>query len=153
MRRVAVAALLALACVAFAPTLASAEVVKYVRYVHQGKTAIGILDGPTIRELKGSLFEKPTPTGKTFPLAQARLLPPSDARKVFAVGMNFASHIASRSEAPPPLFLKLPSSLAGHGSPVTLPPDAGNVHFEGELVLIIGKRAKNVSEADGSWTF
>ena len=62
--------------------------------------------------------------------------------------MNFTSHISSASDRPPPLFLRLPTSLTGSGSDVGLPPDANNVHFEGELVLVIGKQAKNVSEAD-----
>lgn len=64
--------------------------------------------------------------------------------------MNFASHIASTGDAPPPLFLKLPTSLVGDQADISLPADAGNVHFEGELVLVIGKEAKDVSEAEAS---
>ncbi len=120
----------------------------YVRFEHAGKIHHGILDGSTIHQLEGGLFPLTKPNGHELKRSNVRLLPPTDARKVFAVGMNFASHIASSSNAPPPLFLKLPSSLAGDGQEITLPPDADNVHFEGELVLVIGKHAKNVSIAD-----
>jgi len=64
------------------------------------------------------------------------------------VALNFASHISSPSDAPPPFFLKLPTSLITSGEVVQLPPNTNNVHFKGERVLIIGKRAKNISEAE-----
>ncbi len=127
-------------------TMAQTGNAAYIRYEYKGKTAYGILVGKEIQELDGDLFANPTPTGSTIALADVRILPPTDAGKVFAVGMNFSSHIASASNAPPPLFLKLPTSLTGHQSEITLPEDADNVHFEGELVLVIGKRAKNVTE-------
>lgn len=126
----------------------SANPTSYVRYEHAGKVHHGLLDGNTIHQLKGGLFPLSNPDGETLKLTEVRLLPPTDARKVFAVGMNFASHISSASNAPPPLFLKLPSSLTGDGQDIKLPPDADNVHFEGELVLVIGKRAKSVSIDD-----
>ncbi|MFK7964023.1 MAG: fumarylacetoacetate hydrolase family protein [Burkholderiaceae bacterium] len=124
-----------------------AEPISYVRYLHENAIRYGILDGATVTQLAGGLFPMSAPTSRKLALDAVTLLPPTDAAKVFAVGMNFASHIASAGDAPPPLFLKLPSSLAGHNEDVALPADAGNVHFEGELVLVIGKRAKNVSVA------
>ena len=130
--------------------IASAQdaMTKYVRYNLNDEVSFGILNGTTIATLDGDPIMGAAPTGKTVALDSVKLLPPSDAGKVFAVGMNFASHISSASDRPPPLFLKLPTSLTGSGSDVELPPDANNVHFEGELVLVIGKQAKNVSEAD-----
>jgi len=131
------------------PTASAQDTItRYVRFAHDGGTGFGILDGTTIATLDGDPITGAEPTGRTLALDAVTLLPPSDAGKVFAVGMNFASHISSASDRPPPLFLKLPSSLTGSGSDVSLPPDANNVHFEGELVLVIGKQAKNVSEAD-----
>ena len=122
------------------------EPVAYVRYETTEGIRHGILKQGEINELTGGLFPMTEPTGKRIKPASVRLLPPTDARKVFAVGMNFASHIASAPNRPPPLFLKLPTSLTGDGAVITLPEDAENVHFEGELVLVIGQRAKNVSE-------
>ncbi len=149
MRSFLVSGILALSLMAAGPVaMAQDATTKYVRFVQDGQTGFGILKGTTIATLDGDPIQGAKPTGTTVALDSVDLLPPSDASKVFAVGMNFASHISSASDRPPPLFLKLPTSLAGSGSDVKLMPDANNVHFEGELVLVIGKRARNVSETD-----
>ncbi|MEL6964645.1 MAG: fumarylacetoacetate hydrolase family protein [Pseudomonadota bacterium] len=126
----------------------AAENTTFVRYHHEGEDRFGIVDDELIREHSGDMFGEMTATGQTAALSDVQLLPPAEASKVFAVGMNFASHIASASDAPPPVFLKLPTSLIGDKTEVILPSDASNVHFEGELVLVIGKTAKNVSESE-----
>lgn len=128
--------------------IASAQdtVTRYVRFAHDGRTGYGILDGTTIATLDGDPIMGAKPTGEILALDAVTLLAPFDASKVFAVGMNFASHISSASDRPPPLFLKLPTSLTGSGSDVSLPTDANNVHFEAELVLVIGKQATDVPE-------
>jgi len=105
----------------------------------------GRVIGSRIEVLIGDLFSVSKLSGEMLDYNSVKLLPPVDARKVFAVGLNFASHIASRADGPPPLFLKLPSSLAADKQDIVLHKDANNVHFEGELVVVIGKRAKNVS--------
>lgn len=120
----------------------------YAKFQHNNQSSYGQIKGQSIQPLSGDLFGKLTPNGNPIPLSQVKLLLPTQPQKVFAVGMNFASHISSPSDRPPPLFLKLPSSLIGTGETIKLPADATNVHFEGELVLIIGKRTKNISEAD-----
>jgi 2-keto-4-pentenoate hydratase/2-oxohepta-3-ene-1,7-dioic acid hydratase in catechol pathway len=139
--------MLLLAAVFFSQGLC-AETTRYVRFEQAGQIRYGILDGETVRELSAGLFPPSTPTGRSFQRDAVRLLPPTEARKVFAVGMNFSSHLASSAEEPPPLFLKLPTSLIGDREVVVLPADARNVHFEGELVLVIGRHAKDVSLAD-----
>ena len=130
---------------------AEAQITKYVRYEAAGRTSYGILDGETIRELSGDLFASPTPTGRTRKLAEVRLLAPCEPRKVIAVGLNYRSHIGERPAAKyPGLFAKLPSSIIGPGGTIVFPPGAGNVHFEGELVVVIGRRARNVAAADAA---
>lgn len=121
---------------------------KYLRFEHDGKAHFGILNGQMIDVLLDGIFPMSSKSGEQLALADVSLLPPTQASKVFAVGMNFASHMSSQSDAPPPLFLKLPTSLIGHDAPILVPEDATNVHFEGELVLVIGKSAKNVSIKD-----
>jgi len=116
----------------------------YVRFEQGSAIKFGLLNGDKISVLSGGLFPMSKPTGEVVGLATVKLLPPTDAGKVFAVGMNFASHLASRASGAPPLFLKLPSSLIGDRQDIHLPSDANNVHFEGELVIVIGKRAKNI---------
>ncbi len=122
------------------------QVTRYVRYHHEGEVRFGILDGESIRELDGELFASPRETGATVPLADVRLLAPVVPGKVIAVGLNYLSHLGGREPAAyPGLFTKLPTSIVGPEEPIVLPPDAENVHYEGELVVVIGRRASGVT--------
>jgi len=127
---------------------ARAQVTKYVRYAQGNATSYGILEGEQIRELRGDLFADPRPTGRTVPLSSVRLLAPCVPGKVIAVGLNYQSHLGTRAPAAyPGLFAKMPTSIVGTGADIVLPPDAKDAHYEGELVIVIGKRASRVSEA------
>ena len=128
---------------------ATAQTTKYVRYTAGGAPMYGILEGDVIRELGGDLFQSPRPTGKTVRLGDATLLAPVVPSKVIAVGLNYKSHIGESPAAKyPGLFAKMPTSIVGPDAAIVIPPGANNVHFEGELVIIIGRRAKNVSVAE-----
>jgi 2-keto-4-pentenoate hydratase/2-oxohepta-3-ene-1,7-dioic acid hydratase in catechol pathway len=119
----------------------------YVRYAAQGKACYGILEGNTVRELTGSFFAEAKTTGITFPLPEVRLLAPCEPSKVLAVGRNYRSHIGDRTPpAYPGVFLKLPSSIIATGDTIVMPHDATDVHYEGELVIVIGKKAVKVSK-------
>jgi 2-keto-4-pentenoate hydratase/2-oxohepta-3-ene-1,7-dioic acid hydratase in catechol pathway len=121
---------------------------KYVRYELAGKTSFGILDGETVRELSGDLFASPKPTGKTAALGAVKLLAPVVPSKVIAVGLNYQTHLGQRAAAAyPGLFAKMPTSIVGPEANIVYPADATNLHYEGELVLVIGKRASNVDTA------
>tara|TARA_R110001583_G_scaffold28426_3_gene100894 strand:+ start:7122 stop:7961 length:840 start_codon:yes stop_codon:yes gene_type:complete len=129
-------------------SLAHATPQYFAKFEYQHKISYGQIVGETIQPLSGEIFSKLTPYGTPIALSEVKLLLPTQPEKVFAVGMNFASHLSSPSDLPPPLFLKLPSSLITSGEDIQLPMDARNVHFEGELVLIIGKTVKNISEQE-----
>jgi 2-keto-4-pentenoate hydratase/2-oxohepta-3-ene-1,7-dioic acid hydratase in catechol pathway len=152
--------LLALAVMSAGPAQAQ-DVTRYVRYETAGTAGYGILaaDGATIRVLAGPFLGPDGPTGAgetgmTLARDAVRLLPPTAPRNVIAVGLNYASHIASPADGDVPLFAKLPASLVGDGGAIRLPPDAGNAHYEGEMVLVIGRRARNVTAAQaGDYIF
>ena len=130
-----------------AAAFAQGAATKYVRYSHDGNVSYGILDGDTIRELCGDLFESPQPTGDTVALSDVTLLVPIEPSKVIAVGLNYRSHLGGQEPAAyPGLFAKYPTSLIATEQPIVFPRGAGNVHYEGEMVLVIGKRAQHVSE-------
>ena len=127
---------------------AQAGVTRYVRYQTGGRVAMGILEQNTIHEITGDLFGTNRRTGSSVPLAQVKLLAPVQPRTVIAVGLNYKSHIGDRQPAAyPGLFAKYPSSIVGPDDEIVRPPDSSNLHYEGELVLVIGKRAKDVPEA------
>jgi 2-keto-4-pentenoate hydratase/2-oxohepta-3-ene-1,7-dioic acid hydratase in catechol pathway len=129
-----------------AATVAQQGVNRYVRYTHDGATSHGVLDGDMVHELAGSLFDGPTRTGREVALADVRLLAPVEPGKVIAVGLNYRSHLGDREPAAyPGLFAKYPTSIIGSGEDIVIPADAGNVHYEGELVVVIGRLAKNVT--------
>lgn len=128
---------------------ASADSVKYVRFAEGTSSSYGILEGDTIRELEGNFLESTEPTGKTIPLADVKLLAPVEPAKVIAVGLNYRSHLGSAEPSKePPIFLKLPTCIVGPDDQIVLPEGARAVHYEAELVLVIGKKAKNVSVED-----
>jgi 2-keto-4-pentenoate hydratase/2-oxohepta-3-ene-1,7-dioic acid hydratase in catechol pathway len=79
-------------------------------------------------------------------LADVKLLYPCTPPKVIAVGLNYKSHIGNRP-APkrPEIFYKPITSLQNPGDPIIIPEGAKNVHYEGELVLVIGKHLKGAS--------
>ena len=125
------------------------DVTKYVRYEHDGATSYGILEGETIHPLGGNVFESPERTGATVALGDVTLLPPSEPKKVVAAGLNYRSHLGGATPAEyPGLFDKHATSLIGHEAEIAYYEDATNLHFEGEMVLIIGKLTRNVSVED-----
>lgn len=129
--------------------VAQEAITKYVRYSYGGVVSYGILDGESVLELDGNLFASPRETGMVVPLSDVRLLAPCQPSKLVAVGLNYRSHLRDRPVPEfPGLFAKYPSAVIGPGDDIVIPPDATDVHYEGELVIVIGKRAKNISAAE-----
>jgi len=119
---------------------------KFVRYEHQGKTSYGILDGAVISQIQGGLFGDGTQTVARIGLNEVRLLWPCEPSKILAVGLNYKSHLGDRpAPAKPELFWKPISCLLEPDGKIVIPEGAGNVHYEGELVVLIGKKTKRVS--------
>jgi 2-keto-4-pentenoate hydratase/2-oxohepta-3-ene-1,7-dioic acid hydratase in catechol pathway len=121
-------------------------VTKYVRYSHNSTTAYGILDGETVREIHGELFGDHKETGKKFQLSDVKLLYPCEPPKILAVGLNYKSHVGDRKPPErPEIFYKPITALQHPGDNIVIPASAKNVHYEGELVLVIGKRVSRAS--------
>jgi 2-keto-4-pentenoate hydratase/2-oxohepta-3-ene-1,7-dioic acid hydratase in catechol pathway len=75
--------------------------------------------------------------------------------KIVCIGRNYLAHAAELGNevpAEPLFFLKPPSSLIDPAAPIVMPIWAGRVDFEGEIGVVIGKNARNVSEAD-AWSY
>ena len=142
--------LLAAAFVLVVSTTGDAQdVTQYIRYEYNGNVSYGALEGETIHELRGDVFESTRRTGRTVQISQVRLLTPTAPKKVIAVGLNYRSHIGDSDPAAyPGLFAKYPTSLIPHDGTITYYEDATNLHYEGEMVLIIGKVAKSVTVED-----
>ena len=132
----------------FIAMTAEQKVTKFCRF-QAGKTvAYGKIEGDTIHEISGSIFGEWKRAGKTHPLAGVKLLVPVTPSKILCMAGNYRSHhpdqVVDPKFAVPQLFFKPPSALLPTGSNIVLPKGTTNVHYEGEMVLVIGKRAKNV---------
>lgn len=125
----------------------TAEVNHYVRYQYQDQLAYGLLREDLVYELKGDLFAGPEETGQFHPLADVSLLPPCEPSKILAVGLNYASHVGDRPRPQrPELFLVPVSALLEPEGVIVIPPDTKQCEYEGELVVVMGREARNVSE-------
>jgi 2-keto-4-pentenoate hydratase/2-oxohepta-3-ene-1,7-dioic acid hydratase in catechol pathway len=124
-------------------------VTKYVRYELNGELSFGILEGDEIQPIAGDLFGARSPAGEKVALTDVKLRYPIEPPKVLCVGRNYASHIGSRpAPVRPEMFYKPNTALQDPGGPIVIPPDSKDLHYEAELVIVMGKTAKNVSEAE-----
>ncbi|HZZ95843.1 MAG TPA: fumarylacetoacetate hydrolase family protein [Jatrophihabitantaceae bacterium] len=139
--------------------------VRIARFVHPGSASApsgvlwGTVEGPadalpdalTVAAIDGHPFGPITFTGDRWALPDVRLLSPILPSKVVALGRNYADHAKEMGgEAPttPMIFLKPSTSVIGEGDTIRLPPSSDEVHFEGELAVIIGRPARNVGRED-----
>lgn len=105
----------------------------------------------TLTLLHEAPYASLSPTEETVRLSTAKLLAPAEPTKIVAIGRNYAAHAKELgNEVPkePLLFLKPPSALLAHHEAIRLPAASQRVEHEAELAVIIGRRAKNVSEQD-----
>lgn len=126
----------------------------YVRYAHQGNISYGLFEGETIRELAGDIFSTPVFTGKAVRCSEVKILVPVDPMKVTKV-IGVVGNMAPPGKKPrkiphPRFFAKFPTALNAHEGDVELPREAANLNFEGELAIIIGKKARHVPVEEAS---
>lgn len=123
---------------------------KYLRFESNGQTSYGIVDDDgTVRQISNSpIGQEYSETGNKFQLADVKILAPNpNPIKMLCLARNYRSHLLGAQEpARPEPFYKTPTAIIGPGDPIEITSDAGLVVCESELVVIIGKRAKNVSE-------
>ncbi|GIV69975.1 fumarylacetoacetate hydrolase family protein [Caldilinea sp.] len=94
---------------------------------------------------------RPALRGTCHRLDEVRLLAPVTPSKIACVGRNYAEHAAELGNEVPPeplIFLKPPSSVIGPDQPVIYPSSSERVDHEAELAVVIGRRCRNVAEAD-----
>jgi 2-keto-4-pentenoate hydratase/2-oxohepta-3-ene-1,7-dioic acid hydratase in catechol pathway len=102
-----------------------------------------------------SLLDERPPSGigqaVAYSIDSIEFLPATCPAKIMAIGRNYAEHASEGgSDLPkaPLLFNKLPNALSAHNAPIVLPRISEQVDFEAELAVVIGRQAKQVSEAD-----
>ncbi|MCU1658407.1 MAG: 2-keto-4-pentenoate hydratase/2-oxohepta-3-ene,7-dioic acid hydratase (Catechol pathway) [Pseudonocardiales bacterium] len=106
------------------------------------------LDALTVAAIDGHPFASISFTGERWALPDVRLLSPILPSKVVAVGKNYLDHareMGGEAPATPVIFLKPSTSVIGTGDTIRLPPDSVRVDHEGELAVVIGRPARDVS--------
>ncbi|MEO9139196.1 MAG: fumarylacetoacetate hydrolase family protein, partial [Jatrophihabitans sp.] len=138
---------------------------RIARFVHPGSAraesgvAWGTVEGPadagpdqlTVAAIEGHPFGALNFTGDRWAFPDVRLLSPFLPSKVVALGKNYRDHAKEMGgEAPstPMIFIKPSTSVIGEGDSVRLPASSDEVHYEGELAVVIGAPARNVRRAD-----
>jgi 2-keto-4-pentenoate hydratase/2-oxohepta-3-ene-1,7-dioic acid hydratase in catechol pathway len=121
---------------------------KIVRFSSEGRTRYGLLQGNSIKAIAGTPFRSLNQTGETFRLKDARLLAPCRPSKIVAIGVNYRSHaleMGSKLPSNPLIFLKPPTCVIGPEDDIVYPPASKQVDYEGELGVVISRRAHLVA--------
>jgi 2-keto-4-pentenoate hydratase/2-oxohepta-3-ene-1,7-dioic acid hydratase in catechol pathway len=129
---------------------------RWCRFDSGAGPRFGIVDGQTVTEVSGSPFTEHALTPDQFPLDTVRLLVPVIPPTFYAAGTNFREHVIemSRRRGVEPTFAqqadigyRANNALIADGEAIVVPADATElVQYEGELVVVIGKQCKRVTE-------
>jgi 2-keto-4-pentenoate hydratase/2-oxohepta-3-ene-1,7-dioic acid hydratase in catechol pathway len=129
---------------------------KIARFSVDGWESYGLIEDERIRVIQGDIFGSYIETQASYPLRRVKLLPPSRARTFWAVGLNYAAHIAHQEVALADARIQHEAlefrpwhkgvhCMIGHEDSIVIPGDADLVHYEGELVIVIGRPTRNIT--------
>ena len=120
---------------------------KIVRLASGKKPEYGILLGDIIDGIEGSPYRQPRYSNRHYNLNEVKLLPPCIPSKIVALGLNYRSHVQELNmpvPSEPLLFLKPSTAVIGPEDDIVLPDSSKRVDYEGELGIVIRKRAHRV---------
>ena len=130
---------------------------RWLRFEHGGKPAMGLVNASgQVERMEGDLFGETRHTGEFFELDSLKLLIPFEPKTFYAAGLNYKAHVTEAAhllgkepEFPPnaDIGYRANNSLCAHDDDIVIPADASEkLQYEGELVVVIGKQAKHLSE-------
>ena len=130
---------------------------KYVRFAHGQTVGFGILREKEIHCLTGDFLLGEKEDGRVLPLDEVRLLSPPIPTKALCTGLNIRDHAEEmmlKLPETPVVFLKPGTAVIAAGEAIRSPALSRQVDFEGELAVVIGKKAKQISETEaGKYIF
>ena len=129
---------------------------RWIRFTAEGRTAFGILEGERITEVTGDPFAGYEKTSRTHELSRVRTEIPFEPKTFYCVGLNYTEHVIESAKkrgvepnipTQPDVGYRSNNALIAHDETVVIPADATEkIHYEGELCVVIGKRAKHLTE-------
>ncbi len=123
---------------------------RLIRFQYQDNCYEGVISDDQVRVV-ASLYEQPLQyTGLSFALNEVTLLAPSQPSKIICAGVNYRAHQQDGHALPqqPFLFLKPPTAAAATDAEIPYPKLSQRVGFEGEIAVVIGSHAANLSIAE-----
>lgn len=120
---------------------------RIVRFRKDGMTGYGIVDDEVVYQVEGGLSQAAMTRDRVGRLSELDLLAPAEPSKIIGIGKNYLAHAAElSSEVPdePLMFLKPPTAVIGPDDTIICPSLSERVDHEGELAVVIGRRARNV---------
>src|SRR5207237_813291 len=134
------------------------KTMRWIRFTADGRTTYGILEGDAIVEVAGDPFAGYERTARRHALAAVKLEVPVMPRTFYCAGLNYTAHVIEQAQksgvaasipSKPDIGYRAVNALIAHGENVVIPRDASEkVQYEGELVAVIGRRAKHLAEAE-----
>jgi len=127
--------------------------VRIVRYESDRGIGFGEMLDREIRPLEGDLSDLRFARDERIPLERARLLAPVLPGKIVAVGVNYRDHaqeMGRQLPTEPLIFLKPPSAINDPEGAIEYPPQTSRLDYEGELAIVIGRKARKVSPTDAA---
>ena len=131
---------------------------RWIKFTADGRTAYGIIEGDRIIEVTGDPFAGYERTSRRHALAAVKLEVPVIPPTFYCAGLNYTAHIKEQAAkgvvsanipTKPDIGYRAVNALIADGEDVVIPRDASEkVQYEGELVVVIGKKAKHLTEAD-----
>lgn len=120
---------------------------KYVRISRSDSSCWGVVKGEDVFTLSKPPYDAVEYDGGSLPLRQCRLLAPCVPTKIVCVGKNYAAHAHEMGAEPPGfpvLFIKGNNTLNRPEGAIHAPDFVGRLDYEGELGVVIKRRAKDV---------
>ncbi len=116
---------------------------KFIRYAKGKPEYRGIIDGDIIKRINGTIFHDYSLTADTYNINDVKILPPVLPAKIIGFRSNYNG---TRENIKPKYFIKPASTLAACNENIVIPKNADNIYVEGELAVVISKKAKNIAE-------
>lgn len=124
---------------------------RFARFLKDETPTWAVIEGECLAVLAAAPYDEVRLTGERVPLRGQKLLAPCTPSKIVCVGKNYYDHAVEMGDGVPDhpiLFLKGPNVLSGPKAPITAPSFVNRVDYEGELGVVVKRRAKNVKAQD-----
>jgi 2-keto-4-pentenoate hydratase/2-oxohepta-3-ene-1,7-dioic acid hydratase in catechol pathway len=131
---------------------------RWLKFTAAGKTSWGLVEGDTVAAVSGDPFGEWQHTPQKHALADVKIELPLIPRTFYCVGLNYLKHLKEAADKAgtvpavpdrPEIGYRAQNALIAHDEDVVIPASATEkIHYEGELVVVIGKKAKHLTDRD-----